>query len=520
MNLRKPLFYSCLCASGALLSCTPSTGEKELPNIVIIFADDMGYGDVSFFNPDSKVQTPGMDYLAETGLAFTNAHANGSICTPSRYGLLTGRYAFRNERAAGGLSGFDGIVIEPGRETLASLLGKAGYTTAGIGKWHLGVDWATKDGAGKAIFNHETGYSNVDYSSPLKSGPNDFGFDYSFIHVASTDMPPYMFVRDHQVIDQEIVLTNDVYPSRLDNTVYDWDLRQLTEDDVYWRRGVWWRRGEISKSFRLEECQSLILQEGISFIEEQSRNNTSPFFLYLPLTGPHTPWLPIEQFQGETSIGEYGDFLLEIDHIVQQITNTLMEQNLFENTILIFVTDNGAAWPPQEIVRTGHEANVGRRGSKGDIWDGGHHVPMAISWPAGIKEPAVYNHLVSLTDLFATFADLTGQQMDDDSGEDSFSFLHALYGNMDKPTRDHMVHQSSRRMFAIRKDGWKYIDGLGSGGFTAPAIIQPEPGGPQGQLYHLESDPLESENLYLQNLPLVEKLKHEMQTRIDAGRSR
>jgi len=511
--------FSGLMAAGTLVSCSHVT-EQELPNIIIIFADDMGYGDVSFFNPGSKVQTPNIDYLAENGLAFTNAHANGSICTPSRYGLLTGRYAFRNQAAAGGLSGFDQVVFEPGRETLASLLGKSGYTTAGIGKWHLGVDWATKDGASEVIFNHETGYSNVDYSSPLKSGPNDFGFDYSFIHVASTDMPPYMFVRDHQVVDPEIVLTNDIYPSRLDNTVYDWDLRQLTEDDVYWRRGVWWRRGEISKSFRLEECQSLILQEGISFIEEQSRDNTSPFFLYLPLTGPHTPWLPIEQFQGETSIGEYGDFLLEIDHIVLQITNTLKQLNVFENTILIFATDNGAAWPQQEIDRTGHVANAGSRGSKGDIWDGGHHVPMAITWPATIKEPAVYDHLVSLTDFFATFADLTGQQMDEDSGEDSFSFLHALYGNMDKPTRDHMVHHSSRRMFAIRKNGWKYIDGLGSGGFTYPAIIQPEPGGPQGQLYHLKSDPLESENLYLQNLPLVEQLKHELQTRIDAGRSR
>jgi arylsulfatase A len=521
MKIQKPLLYSCLYASGALISCASPAGEKELPNIIIIFADDMGYGDVSFFNQDSGVKTPAIDYLAENGLAFTNAHASGSICTPSRYGLLTGRYAFRNKPAAGGLNGFDEMVIEPGRETLASLLGKAGYTTAGIGKWHLGVDWATNDAAPKAYFNSETGYSNVDYSSPLKGGPNDFGFDYSFIHVASTDMPPYMFVRNHQVIDPEIMLTNDVYPSRLHNTIYDWDLRQLTDDDVYWRRGVWWRRGEISKSFRLEDCQSVILQEGIAFIEEQSRNNdSSPFFLYLPLTGPHTPWLPIDQFKGESSIGEYGDFLLEIDHIVLQITNTLKRLNLFENTILIFTTDNGAAWPQQEINRTGHVANAGSRGSKGDIWDGGHHVPMAITWPAKIKKPAIYSHLVSLTDFFATFADLTGQQMDEDSGEDSFSFIHALYGNMDKPTRDHMVHQSSARMFAIRNNGWKYIDGLGSGGFTHPAFIQPVPGGPKGQLYHLENDPLESVNLYLLNLPLVNQMNHKLQSLIEAGRSR
>jgi arylsulfatase A len=515
------LLYSGLCVTGALLSCS---GQNEAgnnsPNIILIFADDMGYGDVSFFNPNSKIQTPAIDNLAENGLAFTNAHSSGSVCTPSRYGILTGRYAFRNEKAARGLRGFDESVIEPGRKTLASVLSKAGYASACIGKWHLGVDWTTTANSGEALFNEETGHSNVDYFDPLRTGPNDFGFQHSFIHVASTDMPPYMFVRDHSVVDPEVVLTNDIYPSRLENTVYDWDLRQLTEDDVYWRRGVWWRRGEISRSFRLEDCQTTILNEGLSFIEWQTNNNSSsPFFLYLPLTGPHTPWLPVEEFQGKTPIGEYGDFILEIDNIVLQIKNKLKELGNLDNTIIIFTSDNGSAWPQQEIERTGHEANFGRRGQKGDVWDGGHHVPLVISWPAIIKESAVYEHLVSLTDFFATFADLTGQEMDADSGEDSYSLLHVLQGDLEQPVRDHMIHHSSRRLFGIRKEGWKYIDGLGSGGFTSPGIIQPTAGGPNGQLYNIETDPFESNNLYMQNPQMLEYLKNELQLLIDAGRS-
>ena len=518
----KRLFYiSGLCVTGTLASCVPSAEEQKHPNIVLILADDMGYGDVSFFNTGSRVQTPAIDDLARYGISFTNAHASGSVCTPSRYGLLTGRYAFRTEGAARGLIGFDRVVIEPGRETLASMLGEVGYTSAVIGKWHLGVDWVTKDDVEVAVFDHETGYSNVDYWSELKAGPNNFGFDYSFIHVASTDMPPYMFVMDHKVVDPEVVLTSDIYPNRLENTVYDWDLRSLTEDDVYWRTGVWWRRGEISKSFRIEYCQPSIMQAGVSFIEWQSENNdASPFFLYLPLTGPHTPWLPGNQFQGKSDLGDYGDFILEIDDIVLQIKKTLMRMNLYDNTIIIFASDNGAHWPWQQIERTGHDASVGRRGMKGDVWDGGHHVPMVISWPAKIKQPATYEHLVSLTDVFATLTELTGQTMDEYSGEDSQSFMHVLNGHLDKPTRDHMIHHSSRRMFAIRKNGWKYIDGLGSGGFTAPGVIEPEEGGPYGQLYNIATDPNESEDLYMQNLPMVEQMKHELQRIIAEGRSR
>ena len=520
--MNKALFYiSGLCVTGALSSCSLSSEEQKHPNIVLIFADDMGYGDVSFFNANSKVQTPTIDKLAQSGISFTNAHSSGSVCTPSRYGLLTGRYAFRTEGAAGGLSGFDGVVIEPDRITLASMLKEVGYTSAVVGKWHLGVDWVPKDDAETVVFNNETGYSNVDYWSELMAGPNDFGFHYSFIHVASTDMPPYMFVRDHQVVDPEVVLTSDIYPNRLEDTVYDWDLRSLTEDDFYWRTGVWWRQGEISKSFRLEECQTSILQAGLSFIEWQSENNcSSPFFLYMPLTGPHTPWLPINQFQGKSDLGDYGDFIMEIDNIVLQVKKTLKKLNQYDNTIIIFTSDNGAHWPQQQIDTTGHEASLGRRGMKGDIWDGGHHVPMVISWPAHIKQAGTYEHLVSLTDVYATISELTGQELDENSGEDSYSFLHVLNGNLNKPTRDHMIHHSSRRFFAIRKNGWKYIDGLGSGGFTAPGVIQPEEGGPHGQLYHIEVDPMESNNLYLQNLPMVEQMKNELHRIIDEGRSR
>ncbi len=492
--------------------CGSDSPEPPKPNIVIILADDMGYGDVQALNPRGRIPTPAIDALAGEGISFSNAHASASVCTPSRYGLLTGRYAFRSERAARGIGGFEEPVIEPGRKTLASVLGEAGYTSACIGKWHLGVDWQTIDGEERAVMNSTTRYSNVDYTKPVTGGPNDFGFDYSFIHPASLDIPPYLFLRNQEATDPEMVLTTDVYPSRKEDTEYAWDKKHTVEQDVYWEKGVWWRRGEMARSFRIEDCHTTIMKEGIAFIERQVREAPGePFFLYLPLTGPHTPWVPREQFKGESPIGAYGDFVMDIDHIVGSVKQTLVDQGVSENTLLIFTSDNGAYWPQEEIALHNHDSNEGTRGQKGDIWDGGHHVPFIVSWPAQIREPSVYEHLVSFTDFFATFSELTGQKIPEGQGEDSFSFFHVLSGNLEKPVRQDMVHHSSRGMYSIRSKGWKLIDGLGSGGFTAPASYEAEPGGPEGQLYNLEEDPEESVNLYLEMPGKVQTLKKELE---------
>ncbi|MBS3777498.1 MAG: sulfatase-like hydrolase/transferase, partial [Bacteroidales bacterium] len=267
------LLLTGLYSIGALASCQQEETKKDFPNIVIIFADDMGYGDVSGLNPEAKTYTPAIDGLIEDGLTFTEAHASASVSTPSRYGLLTGRYAFRNKINGGNVNGFGPSVFEQERRTMAHLLNDAGYTTACVGKWHLGFDWQTDPEGEVPRQNPQTNYSNVDYSKPIEQGPNVFGFDYSFIHPASLDIPPYLFLEDHQAIDDEMILSSDVYPLRLEDTEYAWDKKHTQEDDIYWDKGVWWRDGEMAKSFRIEDCQGDIVDEGIQFIERQKNNN-------------------------------------------------------------------------------------------------------------------------------------------------------------------------------------------------------------------------------------------------------
>jgi arylsulfatase A len=498
---------------------TSSSIAKERPNIIIILADDMGYGDVSGLNSLARTQTPAIDKLLGEGIIFTEAHASASVCTPSRYGLLTGRYAFRSENAARGIEGFAPSVIEPKRETLATVLGNAGYTTACIGKWHLGLGWQTKD-ENEPRLDVKTGLSNVDFSKKIVNGPNDFGFDYSFIHPASLDIPPYLFLRNHEVIDPDVVLTTCHYPARQANTEYAWDKKHTDELAVYWQKGVWWRQGEMSRSFRIEDCHFEIVKEGIAFIERQAAGNgEKPFFLYLPLTGPHTPWMPSEQFKGKSSSGLYGDFVLDIDDAVKQIKETLVRNGMAENTLLVFTSDNGGYWPQEEIELYAHDSNQGRKGQKGDVWEGGHRIPLIISWPEKIKKAATCNQLVSLTDFFATFCEFTGQLPNTGQAEDSFSFWHVLNGNTEKVVRESMVHHSSGGYFGIRIGNWKFIDGLGSGGFSHPSKLVPQKNGPSGQLYNLKKDSLESINLYFQHPEKVTEFKVLMKKIIEEGHS-
>lgn len=516
----KSIFLSILFVALAIISACDAGKAQETPNIVIIFADDMGYGDVSALNPGAGTQTPAIDRLVAEGVTFTEAHASASVCTPSRYGLLTGTYAFRRKDAARGIGGFTPPVIEPERETLASMLKRAGYTTACIGKWHLGVGWQTKDGKPLRM-DAKTGWSNVDYSEKVTGGPNDYGFDYSFIHPASLDIPPYVFLRNHQATDPEVILTTGHYPNRLENTEYAWDKKHTDDKAVYWEKGVWWRQGEMSKSFRIEDCLPEIVKEGVTFIERQAADDKKrPFFLYLPLTGPHTPWMPSERFMGKSGAGRYGDFVFDIDDAVRQIKNALQRTGADQNTLVVFSSDNGAYWPQEEIELHNHDSNEGRRGQKGDVWDGGHHVPLIISWPERIKSPAVFHQLVSLTDLFATLSDLTHQEVKPGQGGDSFSFRHVLNGDMDTPVRKIMVHHSSGGFFGIRKEGWKYIDGLGSGGFSSPAKVSPGPNDPKGQLYDLRNDVPERHNLYFQHPEKVKELSDLMHDVIEKGHSK
>jgi len=495
--------------------------KADRPNVVIILADDMGYGDVAFNNPLARTKTPHIDKMAASGLCFTDAHAGGAVSIPSRYGLLTGRYMFRAEKQDN-YWGYLSPLIEPGRETIGSVMQKAGYTTACIGKWHLGLEWAKLDESKPLILNKRMlGYTNVDYSKPVKNSPNDLGFDYSFILPASLDMPPYTFIRNGKAIDPSIVLTAEVYPKSMDDTEKAWDSKHVNEYDVYWDRGVWWRNGEMSKSFKIEDCLDNIVDEGVTFIENHVKSNQEkPFMLYLPLTGPHTPWMPNNSFKNTTDLGVYGDFIAQIDHTVYRINEVLERLNINENTMVIFASDNGAAWEETDNQLYGHLSSGQWRGQKGDAWEGGHHVPLFIKWPAKIKKPQTYHHTTSLIDILATLAEMTGQEIDQRFAEDSFSFYKVINGKWTKPIRDHLIYISSSGKLAITKGNWKYIDCLGSGGFTFPSRLKPSANSPKGQLYNVKEDKAELFNLYFKQTDKAVELTTFMQKIVDQGYSR
>lgn len=484
------------------------------PNVVIILADDMGYGDVSAFNPGARTRTPAIDEMTRQSAVFTDAHSGGAVCTPSRYGLMTGRYYFRLPPHKEYL-GYLRPLIEENRETIGGLMQKAGYTTACIGKWHLGLDWGlTSQDLPQIPDSGDKRITNTDFEKPVGGGPNARGFDYSFLLPASLDMPPYVFVKNGRVTDPRTILTADVYPrSKMQtaesgevsspaiaktNALTVWDRKYTNSDDIYWERGVWWRNGEMSVSFKMEDCFDTLVNQGLSYIRDQAQNNPEkPFMLYLALTGPHTPWMPDKQYKGATALGIYGDFVLQVDQVVKKINDTLKALKIADNTMVIFASDNGAPWTVDDIQTYAHQANQGRRGQKGDCWDGGHHIPLIVKWPAGIKRKRTLSTTVSLIDLMATFSAMTGQPIATGYGEDSFNCFPLLMGRPGAAARDHIIYISSSGRLAIKKANWKLIDGLGSGGFTDPSLLQPVKGGPAGQLYNLAEDPLEANNLYL-----------------------
>ena len=506
-NKQLTIFFIAVSQFFSLSTINAQVMVTKRPNVVIILADDMGYGDVSSNNPYARTTTPNIDKMAQNGIVFTDAHSGGAVCTPSRYGLLTGRYYFRLPQVPEFL-GYLPPLIEQGRETIGSFMQRAGYSTACIGKWHLGLNWKLKDATKPQIsVQKDKTVTNTDFTQNISGGPNSLGFDYSYILPASLDMPPYVFVKNDRVVDPDVMLTANAYPKTLASTFPVWDRKYTNVNDIYWERGVWWRNGEMSKSFKMENCLDTIVNEGVSFIKNQTTNNPQkPFMLYLALTGPHTPWLPDEKFKGKTKLGTYGDFVSQIDDAVAQIINTLKLLKIDENTMVIFSSDNGAPWAEDDIQAYAHQSNYSRRGQKGDIWDGGHHIPLIIQWPAQIKKKFTYSQTVSLLDFMATFSEMTGQPIKKMYGEDSFSFYKVLKGQSNTPVRDNIIYISSGGYLSIKKDGWKYIDGLGSGGFTEPSEVRPVKGGPLGQLYNLNSDPMEMNNLYLLNTSKVKEL--------------
>ena len=447
----------------------PETASDR-PNIVVILADDLGFGDAGAYNPASKVPTPHIDRLAADGLWFTDAHTPSSVCTPTRYGLLTGRYAWRTRLKAGVLYGYDPLLVDTTRLTLASLLKARGYATAAVGKWHLGL------GSGE----------RTDYGRPLRPGPNALGFDLFFGIPASLDMPPYVYVENEHLVAPPT---------------------DSTQASAMRRKGGggFWRAGPIAPSFRHIDVLPTLTERAVAYVDARAEAaDQQPFFLYLPLSAPHTPWLPTAPFQGKSGAGSYGDFAVQVDHAVGEVLGALERGGLAEHTLVIFTSDNGAHWLEGDIAQYGHRANGPLRGQKADIWEGGHRVPFVVRWPGVVPAGAVTGETVCLTDLMATFAALVGAELPADAGEDSYNLLPVLRGEaLEEPLREATVHHSLRGTFAIRQGPWKLIEGRGSGGFTQPAHIDPAPGEPEGQLYHLEEDPAEAYNRYTERPDVV-----------------
>jgi len=469
-------------------SCTLGAKQTALadskPNIVLILADDLGYGDLSVYNPSSKIPTPYLNQMAAQGMRFTDAHSPSSVCTPTRYGILTGRYAWRTKLKQGVLEGYSPFLIEKDRVTLASLLRRQGYRTTGIGKWHLGLGDGEK----------------TDYSQPLRPGPNAAGFDEFFGIPASLDMPPYLFFENEHVVEA---------PSA---SIAASEMRRKGG-------GGFWRAGAIAPNFKHEAVLPALTERVVSFMGQQSAEK--PFFLYLPLTAPHTPWMPTVEFRLKTGVDYYGDFVTQVDDSVGRVLKALEESGLAGNTLVIFTSDNGAHWLPEDIAKWGHRANGNLRGQKADIWEGGHRIPLIVRWPGEIKPASRSDQLVCLTDLMATIASLTGTALLEDAGEDSLDFSSVLLGHKSKAgLRDTIVHHSADGTFAIRQGHWKLAMALGSRGFSLPKEEVPKAGEAEGQLYNLRDDLQEEHNLWLREpkivarlAALLEKLKADGQSR-------
>lgn len=473
--MNKPFLFTVCVSSLLSAGCKSKTGESASPNIILILADDLGYGDIRYLNVNSKIPTPNLDRLCNDGMYFTDAHSNSAVSTPTRYGILTGRYCFRSSLKQGVLFGYDKPLIERERPTVASLLQTKNYHTACVGKWHLGLGWQAID-ASRPIDS-----GNVDYSKKVDYSPNDIGFDYSYIIPASLDMTPYVYLEDGSVVDSRIV----------------------NLDGANTPRGNFWRGGEASQSFTIDDCLDHLLGKVKQYFINR-RKEKQPFFLYFPLTAPHTPWLPAERFRGISGAGTYGDFVAHVDFVVGQIVSTIDSLGLSNNTLIIFTSDNGADWKPDDKARYPHLANYIFRGEKSDVWDGGHHIPFIVKYPGKVAAQSSSDALICLTDFFSTFAELTGAFIPETAAEDSQSFLGALQGS--GKARDEIVNHSINGNFAIRIGEWKLVNCSGSGGWSA----NEDPLLPPVQLYNMKNDPEESKNLYEQHPEKVEELKNRL----------
>ncbi len=483
------------------LALAPAFSQAaDRPNMIFILCDDLGYGDVKCLNPEGKIATPHMDRLAREGMTFTDAHSGSSVCTPTRYGVVTGRYAWRSKLQSSVLGGLSPRLIEQGRMTVADMLKKQGYSTHCVGKWHLGMDWVRKGEVTELGIESAAQVNNVDYTKPIANGPTTVGFDTYFGISASLDMVPYCFIKDDHVVAN---------PSETMKLAMNGSGGKMS----------FTREGPGSPGFRGEDVLPSLTKRTLDIIAEK---NEAPFFIYMPLNSPHTPILPSEKWVGKSGLGLYADFVMETDDAIGQIMRATEEAGIAKDTLIIVTSDNGCS--PQanfpDLIAKGHNPSGVMRGHKADIYDGGHRVPFIVRWPAKVKGGQTTGQLACLTDFTATAADITGAKLPDNAAEDSFSFLPALLGESGKPMRHSIIHHSINGSFAIREGDWKLELCAGSGGWSDPRPGSPgEKELPDTQLYNLASDIAEKNNLQADKPEIVARMTAQLEQIVSTGRS-
>ncbi len=469
--------------------------NRQPPNIVFILADDMGYGDLACQNPDSKIPTPNLDRLARQGVRFTDAHSPSAVCSPTRYGILTGRYCWRSRLKKSVLWPWDRPLIERNRLTVAEMLKRHGYDTACVGKWHLGMNWPTKDGKapiGLGNRNVKNSGANVDFEKPITDGPTARGFGYYF-GTAVPNFPPYCFIENERTVG----IPTKTKPA-----------------------GMFGAPGPMLEGWKLEDILGGLQEKAVQYIESKAgkldnaafrQEKGAPFFLYMPLTAPHTPIAPAQEFLGKSRAGRYGDFVYQVDYVVGRVLDALENNGFAENTLVIFTSDNGSPGRDgtnmsgriRSVRRYKHNPSYIYRGIKADVWDGGHRVPFIARWPGRIRSGSVSDETICHVDLMATCAAILGYSLGEDEAPDSYNILPALTGErLEQPIREATVHHSGNGMFAIRRGKWKLIFGRGSGGWSGSG----DKDDPPGQLYDMVTDETEKKNLYNERPDVVKKL--------------
>ena len=493
--MRRPLSLTLLLAGSALAAADPSAGPAR-PNIVYILADDLGIGDVRAFNPEGQIGTPRLDRLASEGMRFTDMHSGSAVCTPTRYGLLTGRYAWRTRLARGVLGGYSPPLIEPGRPTVASFLKAEGYRTACVGKWHLGLDWprvAEAPGGFGDTIEPKLAPRLVDYEGRIGGGPTALGFDEFFGISASLDMPPFVYIEGDRCEE----------PPTVEKTFV--------------------RTGPAAADFEAEDVLPRSVERAARFLRERAADPVRPpFFLYMPLSAPHAPIVPTEAFRGQSGINEYADFVMQVDAAVGRVLDELDATGLAGSTLVIVTSDNGCSPVADfEVLKAhDHDPSAGYRGMKADIYEGGHRVPFLARWPGRVAPGSTCRATACLTDLMATCAEVLGVPIPDVAGEDSESILELLEGDPEASARGPVVHHSIDGSFAVREGPWKLCLCPGSGGWSAPRPGSPaEEGLPPRQLFHLGDDPTERSNVEAERPEVAARLAEWLERAIAEGRS-